>query len=100
VHSAAPTAADTDWGQVLQLYDQLLAVAPSPVVALNRAVALAEVAGPAAALAVVDRLDLDGYQCSTRSGPTCYAGWGATRRPGGRTRRRSPAPTTPPSGRS
>jgi RNA polymerase sigma-70 factor (ECF subfamily) len=61
VHSAAPTAADTDWGQVLQLYDQLLAVAPSPVVALNRAVALAEVAGPAAALAVVDRLDLDGY---------------------------------------
>ena len=46
----------TDWGQILQLYDQLLAVAPSPVVALNRAVALAEVDGPAAALAVVDEL--------------------------------------------
>ena len=46
----------TDWGQILQLYDQLLAVAPSPVVALNRAVALAEVDGPAAALDLVDEL--------------------------------------------
>ena len=61
VHSDAPTAADTDWGQILALYDQLLAVAPTPVVALNRAVALAEVKGPAAALAEVDALDLDGY---------------------------------------
>ncbi|WP_328416202.1 sigma-70 family RNA polymerase sigma factor [Micromonospora sp. NBC_00389] len=61
VHSAASRAADTDWGQILQLYDQLSAVAPGPVVALNRAVALAEVAGPAVALAEVDRLDLDGY---------------------------------------
>ncbi|MGW3810570.1 RNA polymerase sigma factor, partial [Micromonospora sp. NPDC005113] len=61
VHSAAPRATDTDWGQILQLYDHLLAVAPGPVVALNRAVALAEVAGPAVALAEVDRLDLDGY---------------------------------------
>ncbi|MEH0841096.1 RNA polymerase sigma factor [Micromonospora sp. CPCC 205711] len=61
VHSDAPTAADTDWGQVLQLYDQLQRVAPGPVVALNRAVALAEVRGPAAALAAVDELDLAGY---------------------------------------
>ncbi|GAA2191223.1 RNA polymerase sigma factor [Micromonospora lupini] len=61
VHSAAPRAAGTDWGQILQLYDQLTVVAPGPVVALNRAVALAEVAGPAVALAEVDRLDLDGY---------------------------------------
>jgi RNA polymerase sigma-70 factor, ECF subfamily len=61
VHSDAPTAAATDWGQILQLYDQLLALAPSPVVALNRAVAVAEVQGPAAALALVDALDLDGY---------------------------------------
>ncbi|MEU1686907.1 RNA polymerase sigma factor [Micromonospora sp. NPDC005707] len=61
VHSDAPTAADTDWWQVLALYDQLLAHAPGPVVALHRAVALAEVAGPAAALAEVDRLDLAGY---------------------------------------
>jgi RNA polymerase sigma-70 factor, ECF subfamily len=57
VHSDAPTAAHTDWGQILALYDQLLAVSPTPVVALNRAVALAEVKGPQAALAAVDDLD-------------------------------------------
>ena len=69
VHSDAPTAADTDWGQILALYDQLLAVAPTPVVALNRAVALAEVKGPAAALAEIEGLDLDGYHLfhSTRA---------------------------------
>ncbi len=61
VHSDAPSADATDWGQILQLYDQLLALAPSAVVALNRAVAVAEVQGPAAALALVDALDLDGY---------------------------------------
>ncbi|MGK5172715.1 RNA polymerase sigma factor [Geodermatophilus sp. CPCC 205761] len=58
VHSDAPTAADTDWRQVLALYDQLLVLAPSPVVALNRAVAVGEVEGPAAALALVEELDL------------------------------------------
>jgi RNA polymerase sigma-70 factor (ECF subfamily) len=61
VHSDAPVAAATDWDQILALYDQLLVVAPSPVVALNRAVAVAEVQGPAAALAIVERLDLGGY---------------------------------------
>jgi RNA polymerase sigma-70 factor, ECF subfamily len=61
VHSDAPAAAVTDWWQILSLYDQLLAVAPGPVVALNRAVAVAEVEGPATALAIVDGLDLDGY---------------------------------------
>jgi len=61
VHSAAPTAADTDWRQILRLYDQLLILSPTPVVALNRAVALSEVDGPGAALAVVETLDLDGY---------------------------------------
>jgi RNA polymerase sigma-70 factor (ECF subfamily) len=61
VHSDAPTAAATDWRQILALYDQLMAIAPSPVVALNRAVAVAEVDGPDVALAVVDGLDLDGY---------------------------------------
>ena len=61
VHTDAPTAADTDWQRILQLYDQLLALSPTPVVALNRAVAIAEVHGPAAALATVDALDLDGY---------------------------------------
>jgi RNA polymerase sigma-70 factor, ECF subfamily len=62
VHSDAPTAADTDWAQILQLYDQLLALAPSPVVALNRAVAVAEVEGADAALELVDRLDLAAYR--------------------------------------
>ncbi|MDQ3612379.1 MAG: RNA polymerase sigma factor [Actinomycetota bacterium] len=61
VHSDAADATDTDWRQILALYDQLLAWVPSPVVALNRAVALAEVAGPGAALLVVDALDLPGY---------------------------------------
>ncbi len=61
VHSDAPTAAETDWRQIVRLYDQLLAVAPSPVVALNRAVAVAEVEGPEAALALVDGLELGGY---------------------------------------
>jgi RNA polymerase sigma-70 factor (ECF subfamily) len=61
VHSAAPVAAATDWSQILQLYDQLMSCAPSPVVALNRAVAVAETAGPAAALAIVDGLSLNDY---------------------------------------
>ena len=61
VHSDAGEAARTDWQQILALYDQLSAVAPTPVVALNRAVALAEVAGPAVALVAVDELRLDGY---------------------------------------
>jgi RNA polymerase sigma-70 factor (ECF subfamily) len=64
VHSDAPIAAATDWQQILRLYDQLIAVAPSPVVALNRAVAVAETDGPAAALALVDGLapaSLGGY---------------------------------------
>lgn len=58
VHSDAAHAAATDWGQILQLYDQLLAVAPSPVVALNRAVVVAEVVGPEAALALIEGLHL------------------------------------------
>jgi RNA polymerase sigma-70 factor, ECF subfamily len=61
VHSDAPTASLTDWWEIVQLYDQLMAIAPSPVVALNRAVAVAEVHGPAAALALVDALDLGGF---------------------------------------
>jgi RNA polymerase sigma-70 factor (ECF subfamily) len=61
VHTDAPDAAATDWWQILALYDQLMTLAPSPVVALNRAVAVAEVEGPAAALALLDRLELDGY---------------------------------------
>ena len=61
VHSDAPTAAATDWRQILQLYDQLLAVTPTQVVELNRAVALAEVRGASDALAVVETLGLRDY---------------------------------------
>jgi RNA polymerase sigma-70 factor (ECF subfamily) len=61
VHSDAPTAAATDWRQIVQLYDQLLAFTPTAVVGLNRAIALAEVDGPTPALAAVDALALDGY---------------------------------------
>jgi RNA polymerase sigma-70 factor (ECF subfamily) len=64
VHSVAPSFDSTDWHAILTLYDQLYAVTPTPVVALNRAVALAEVRGPAAGLAAVDDLSspsLDSY---------------------------------------
>jgi RNA polymerase sigma-70 factor, ECF subfamily len=61
VHSDAPSAAATDWPQIVQLYDQLGTFDSSPIVALNRAVAVAEVEGPAVALALVDGLDLDAY---------------------------------------
>jgi RNA polymerase sigma-70 factor, ECF subfamily len=61
VHSDAPSAVATDWAQIVTLYDQLLSVAPSPVAALHRAVAVAELDGPAAALELVDALGLDGY---------------------------------------
>jgi RNA polymerase sigma-70 factor (ECF subfamily) len=61
VHADAATFEQTEWSQIVALYDQLLALAPTPVVALNRAIAIGEVQGPAAALALVDELDLDGY---------------------------------------
>ncbi|HEX3839232.1 MAG TPA: hypothetical protein VHU85_00425 [Acidimicrobiales bacterium] len=61
VHSSASGTEDTDWVQIVHLYDQLLSIAPSRVVALNRAVAIAEVDSPETALALVDELDLDSY---------------------------------------
>lgn len=61
VHSDAASAEATDWRQILQLYDQLMVVAPNPVVALNRAVAVAEVEGAQAALVIVDGLALTKY---------------------------------------
>ena len=68
VHTDAPDASRTDWEQVVALYDQLLRLRPSPVAALNRAVAVAELDGPQVALAVVDGLELP-----------AYAPWHATR---------------------
>ena len=61
VHTDAPTVEATDWAQIAALYNQLYAVSPTPVVALNRAVAVAELDGPEVALAEVDRLDLSSY---------------------------------------
>ena len=61
VHSDAADTASTEWSQVVELYDLLLAMNPTPIVALNRAVAVAEVRGPAHALEVIDDLDLEGY---------------------------------------
>ena len=61
VHTDARDARDTDWSQIVALYDRLVRLDPSPVVALNRAVAVAEVDGPDVALALIDRLPLDGY---------------------------------------
>jgi RNA polymerase sigma-70 factor (ECF subfamily) len=61
VHADAATFAETDWPQIIALYDQLLEAAPSPVVALNRAIAIGEVHGAAAALALMNDLDLDNY---------------------------------------
>ncbi len=66
VHAEAVTAADTDWAQVLALYDELARVWPSPVVGLNRAVATAEVHGPAQGLAEIDVLSTDGRLASYR----------------------------------
>jgi RNA polymerase sigma-70 factor (ECF subfamily) len=61
VHTDATSASDTDWSQVVALYDQLVSIDPSPIVALNRAVAIAELDGPDVALALIDRLPLAGY---------------------------------------
>jgi RNA polymerase sigma-70 factor (ECF subfamily) len=61
VHSNAPTAERTDWQQILELYDQLMSMAPNAIVALNRAVAVAEVHGVVHALQLVDAIDLPKY---------------------------------------
>jgi RNA polymerase sigma-70 factor (ECF subfamily) len=61
VHTDAPSASDVDWSQVVALYDQLRALDPSPIVELNRAIAVAELDGPLVALATIDRLPLEGY---------------------------------------
>jgi RNA polymerase sigma-70 factor (ECF subfamily) len=61
VHADAAIAGDTDWSQIVQLYDQLIQLTPTPIVALNRAIAIAELDGPEPALAILDGLDLQGY---------------------------------------
>jgi len=61
VHADAPSAEETDWIQIVALYDLLLAISPTPVVAMNRAIAIGEVRGPGVALSLVDELTLDNY---------------------------------------
>jgi len=61
VHTDARDVRDTDWSQVVALYDQLVRLDPSPIVRLNRAIAVAELDGPQVALAEVDGLPLEGY---------------------------------------
>jgi RNA polymerase sigma-70 factor (ECF subfamily) len=72
VHTSARDVRDTDWSQVVALYDQLVRLDTSPIIALNRAIAVAELDGPEVALAAVDRLDgrLAGYYLyhATRAG--------------------------------
>jgi RNA polymerase sigma-70 factor (ECF subfamily) len=62
VHADAAAFEETEWTQIVELYDQLLELAPTPVVALNRAVAIGELEGPATAFELVGELDLEGYQ--------------------------------------
>ena len=100
VHSDAPVAAATDWRQIVTLYDQLLVLAPSPVVALNRAVAVAEVDGPAAALDLATASTSTATTCSTPSAPTCSGASAAPPRRPWRTGRPWRAPTTPANGNS
>jgi RNA polymerase sigma-70 factor (ECF subfamily) len=73
LHAQSPSHAETDWPQILALYDELLAVWPSPVVALNRAVAVAMVHGPAAALDEVEALEDDGRLAAYRYLPATKA---------------------------
>ena len=90
----------TDWAQVLALYDQLLALSPTPIVALNRAVAVAEVHGPAQALADIEDLDLPGYHLLPATRADLLSGSAATPRPAPPTTRPSRSRPTTPSGRS
>ena len=103
LHAEAATAADTDWPQIAALYGVLTRVAPSPVVALNRAVAVAEACGPEAAMAIVDELGRAGVLDEQH---LFHATRGELLRRLGRTdeareafERAGPSPAPPPSGR-
>ena len=90
VHSDAPRQ-QPPTGRRFSALRPAAALAPGPIVALNRAVAVAEVEGPAAALALVDELKLDATTCSTQSAPTSFAAWAAPAKRPARTTPRSPA---------
>ncbi len=94
VHTSARRARDTDWSQVVALYDQLVSIDPSPIVALNRAVAIAELDGPEVALAT-SRTGWPTITHSMRPTPTYFADWAAVESRGRRTTRPSNWPATP-----
>ena len=104
LHAEAESYVATDWPQIVTLYDELLRVWPSPVVALNRAIAVSMVEGPETGLAALAGLEAEGRLAATATcrppRPTCCAGSTAAPRPPPRTARRSTSPTTTPSGRS
>ena len=98
VHTSARDVRDTDWSQIVALYDQLVRLDPSPIIALNRAIAVAELDGPEVALATVDRLGTcwPATTPSTSPGRTCCAGWAAAGSRERRTTRPSSWRATPP----
>ena len=104
LHAEAPSYAETDWRQIVQLYDVLLEVWPSPVVALNRAVALAMAEGPETGLAQIQELEADGRLAGYRYLPAAKADLlrrlGRGRKPCRRTGPRWPSPRTARNGTS
>ena len=95
VHTDAATAEATDWGQVATLYNLLYAVSPTPIVALNRSIAIAELDGPAVGLALSSRSSSRPTTRGTRRARTCSVASTGSRRPARRTTRRSrPAATS------
>jgi predicted RNA polymerase sigma factor len=88
---------DTDWSQAVALYDQLVRLDPSPIIALNRAIAVAELDGPKVALAAINRLGTNwpAITPTMRPAPTCCAGWAAVRSRARRTTKPSSRRATP-----
>src|SRR5699024_3305763 len=100
VHTDAPSARDTDWSQIVALYDRLVAIDPSPIVRLNRAVAVAELDGPDLALTQSTGSPRPWTPTTpgTSRAPTCCGGSGAATTPGRPTPGRSGSPATRRSG--
>ena len=98
VHTSARDVRDTDWSQVVALYDQLVRLDPSPIVALNRAIAVAELDGPEVALAAVDRLgdELADYHAYHATRADLLRRLGQSQRSRAATTRPSSWPATPP----
>src|SRR5262249_33472389 len=96
VHTGARDVGDTDWSQVVALYDQLVRLDPSPIVRLNRAIAVAELDGPEVRWRRLTVCRSRATTPSTPPAPTCCAGWAGARSRGRRTTGPSGSPATPP----